>query len=366
MGIKRHAWWAWLAVGFCAGSEGMAQPSAANPAADRVPVIYCTDLFHPHDDPDDHFDLATILAMPDLELKGIVLDQGGKQLQKPGKIPVSQMNHLAGRQVPAAIGLAHKLKSPTDPAFDQKAEFQHGVQLILDTLRRSPKPVMIAAVGSMRDVVAAFNREPDLFRAKAGKLLVFIGEASEPKHQEYNVALDPHAYVGLMRSGLPIYWVPCYDGGVWQNRGHASFWKAKHADVLKQARPELVQYFIYALEHERSDPIQFLHGAVDPQRGERLLAGTRNLWCTAIFGVLAGRTVAFDGTNYVFTDLAEPGTLFGFSEVELSISDDAVVHYGPGKDAKKVLRFEVRNPARYAEGMTAATARLLSGLRLTQ
>ena len=29
-----------------------------------VPVIYCTDLFHPHDDPDDHFDLATLFALP--------------------------------------------------------------------------------------------------------------------------------------------------------------------------------------------------------------------------------------------------------------------------------------------------------------
>ena len=42
-----------------------------------VPVIYCTDLFHPHVDPDDHFDLATLYAMPELEIKGIVLDQGG-------------------------------------------------------------------------------------------------------------------------------------------------------------------------------------------------------------------------------------------------------------------------------------------------
>ena len=26
--------------------------------ADRVPIIYSTDLFQPHDDPDDHYDLA--------------------------------------------------------------------------------------------------------------------------------------------------------------------------------------------------------------------------------------------------------------------------------------------------------------------
>jgi hypothetical protein len=26
-------------------------------------VIYCTDLFHPHDDPDDHFDIACLYAI---------------------------------------------------------------------------------------------------------------------------------------------------------------------------------------------------------------------------------------------------------------------------------------------------------------
>ena len=33
-----------------------------NAVARRVPLIYCTDLFHPHGDPDDHFDLATLIC----------------------------------------------------------------------------------------------------------------------------------------------------------------------------------------------------------------------------------------------------------------------------------------------------------------
>jgi hypothetical protein len=52
-------------------SAGMPTP------AGRIPVLYCTDLFHPHDDPDDHFDLATLYAIPEFDLRGIVLDQGG-------------------------------------------------------------------------------------------------------------------------------------------------------------------------------------------------------------------------------------------------------------------------------------------------
>ena len=308
--------------------------------------------------------------MPEMDLKGIILDQGGKQLQRPGQIPVSQMNHLAGRRVPVALGLEQKLRSPTDQAHEQKPEFQKGVELILTTLRDSSVPVSIAAVGSVRDVVAAFNREPALFRRKVGKLLVFIGEASEPGFQEYNVELDPQAYVGLMRSGLPVFWVPCFDGGLWQNNGHASFWQAKQEDLLQSAAPPLIQFFIYALEKEKSDPLAILAAPVDSQRQTRLLAGTRNLWCTAIFGGLSDRKVAFDGTNYVSlrvkNDTANKpkayGDLFGFSEVDLSITDQAVIRYGKSKDSKRVLRFDVLNKAHYAKGMTAATAGLLSNL----
>ncbi len=354
-----------LRVGSWPASEGTASTNVPS-----IPVIYSTDLFHPHDDPDDHFDLAAISAMPELDLKGIVLDQGDKQLKRPGAIPVSQMNKITGRNVPTVLGLTEKLKSPTDRALDQNPEFQKGVEFILDTLRSSPSPVMITTVGSVRDVVAAYNRNPALFRGKLGKLLVFIGEASDPSFQEYNVKLDLQAYVGLMRSGLPIYWVPCFDGGKWKNAGHASFWNAKHEDLLREASPELVQFFIYALEKETSDPLSFLSSPAEPQRQAQFFARTRNLWCTAVFGVLSGRQVTFDGTKYRSVppanrkahEAALNNDLFGFSEVDMSISDTGIVRYGKSRDSRKVMRFEVRNKASYAEGMTRMTADLLSRL----
>ena len=104
-----------LLAGILFTGMGCSVAVGAGPEAGRsVPVIYCTDLFHPHGDPDDHFDLATLYAMPELDLKGVVLDQGRKQLQQPGRIPVSQMNRITGRKVPAVIGLADPLKRPDD------------------------------------------------------------------------------------------------------------------------------------------------------------------------------------------------------------------------------------------------------------
>src|SRR5512143_562943 len=56
-----------------------------------IPVIYSTDLMHPHDDPDDHFDLACLYAMPEADLRAVILDNGASQAQRPGFKPVWQL-----------------------------------------------------------------------------------------------------------------------------------------------------------------------------------------------------------------------------------------------------------------------------------
>jgi hypothetical protein len=367
----RVTWLGWLFLAMLlALVSGWAAMGASAEAGCAVPVIYCTDLFHPHVDPDDHFDLATLYAMPEMDIKGIVLDQGKKQLERPGRIPVSQMNRITGRAVSAVIGLSAPLKSPDDKGLDQPPEFQRGVEFIVQTLRASAKPVCIATLGSVRDVVAAFNREPGLFRTNVAMVLAFIGEASDAKFQEYNMGLDPQAFVGLMRAGLPVYWVPCFDGGVWQNRGHASFWRASHRALLGEAAPEVIQYFIYALEKEGSDPLAFLSHPAEPERQARLFAGTRNLWCAAVLGVMSGREVVLDEDKWKSVSPASDWQaigagrkpLFGFSEVDVSVTDAGVVSYGKGPGSNKVRRFEVRDVAQYERGMTEATAGLLSSL----
>ena len=40
----------------------------------RIPLIHITDMYHPPQDPDDHFDLATIAALPEFDLQGVILD----------------------------------------------------------------------------------------------------------------------------------------------------------------------------------------------------------------------------------------------------------------------------------------------------
>ena len=332
----------------------------------KVPVIYCTDLFHPHVDPDDHFDIACLYAINEIEIKGIILDQGEKQKEKPGSIPISQLNYITRRNVPYAIGLANKLESAEDNGLKQLKEYQQGVELILTTLRTSKEPVTIISVGSLRDVAASYNRSPNLFRTKINKLFIFIGEASLKGHVEYNVGLDKNAYIRIMNSGLPVYWVPCFDGGRWQNNGRASYWRASHKDLLGCASDRIMNYFIYALlKKNEKNPIQYLDNEINRADKKKVLSMNRNLWCSAIFAHIAGRRFIRQENKFIFIlmnvsyNKEEEIIPFKFEEVSVFVDEQANVSYEDTNRAKKIRQFHVLTADIYAEVMTSVTAQLL-------
>jgi len=336
--------------------------------AGKIPVIYCTDLFHPHDDPDDHFDIACLYAIPEVDIKAVILDQGKRQKEKPGAIPVEQLNYITGKNVPCYIGLADKLNSPEDKGLNQPAEYQGGVEQIIRILKESAEPVVIIAVGSMRDVAAAYNREPELFRKKVDKLYIFIGEASNKDFIEYNANLDANAYRCIMQSDLPVYWVPCFDGGAWYNKGRASFWQAQHADLLRDLAPEVMNYFIYALVVKApKQNIEFLDKKVNEEYKRKLLAGKRNLWCTAVFTHIADRKIIWRGDRYISIPKraseksGQVIKLFTFEDVSVAINEKGNTIDKP-ESAHKVKCFKVVDKDIYAEAMTSVTADMLSHL----
>lgn len=335
----------------------------------RVPVIYCTDLFHPHDDPDDHFDIACLYAIKEIEIKAIILDQGEKQKNKPGSVPISQLNHITGRNIPYAVGLSDELKWPQDKGLWQAKEYQDGVELVLKTLKTSKEPVSIVSVGSLRDITAGYNRSPGLFKTKVNRLFIFIGEASKKGHIEYNVGLDKNAYIRIMNSGLPVYWVPCFDGGRWQNNGRASYWRASHKDLLERVSDRVMNYFIYALlKRNEESPIQYLDSKINIDDRKKVLSMNRNLWCTAIFSHIAGRRFVRWGNEFISMptnasynkeQVIRP---FEFEEVSVFVDEQANFFYEHTNKAVKIKQFHVLTPDTYAEVMTSVTAQLLHQL----
>jgi len=332
----------------------------------RVPVIYCTDLFHPHVDPDDHFDIACLYAIQEIDIKAIILDQGEKQTKKPGSIPISQLNHITGRNVPYAIGLSDRLKTASDKGLWQAKEYQDGVELILKILKASKASVTIISVGSLRDIAAGYNRSPDLFKTRVDRLFIFIGEASKKGHIEYNVGLDKNAYIRIMNSGLPVYWVPCFDGGRWQNNGRASYWRASHKDLLGDASAKVMNYFIYALlKKNEKNPIQYLDNQISNDDREKILLMNRNLWCSAVFPHIAGRRFVRRENEFISIPMnasynkEQEIRPFKFDEVSVFVDEQANVSYEDTNRAGRIRQFHVLSADIYAEVMTSVTAQLL-------
>ena len=264
----------------------------------RVPVIYSTDLFQPPVDPDDHYDLAILAALEELEVKALIFDLGtaNRNADEIGMTALNQIAKITGCPVPPwKAGLRNPLRSPDDKALDQSEEFQGGVALILSTLEQSEEPVVMFLVGSCRDFAVAFNRNPDLLRNKVKAVYVNAGNGIAGNQTEWNVTLDPNAYLGLMNSGLPICWCPCFTDvyqlptpeDVSADKAFCTYFVVPNqAELLAPARKELKNYVAYALDQSHEEPLAFLEQDAKP-----LPESPRNMWCTGPFLHAAGRSI---------------------------------------------------------------------------
>jgi hypothetical protein len=339
----------------------------AQPAEPRIPIIHCTDLFHPHVDPDDHYDLACLFAVQKFDIRGIVLDgHGGRdrnQLQHCGRPAVEQMIRITGRKAPYAIGLQAKLKDRADKALDDRQEFQGGVRLILSALRHADQPVVINLTGSATDAAAAFNREPQLMRQKVRAVYIHAGNGPDGVQDEYNVQLDPLAYVRLLESGLPIYWCPCFG-----RQGYQTYYRVPNEALLIAAcSPPVQNYFVYCLTRSQADPLEFLASGSHP-----LPTGVRNMWCTGPMLDAVGRKIyqraADDFVALAPADAKKAGLagkevdVFRFVPVNLDTRALPVLK-SQLHPAQSNIRIFQSADSRYEQILTSVLKNLLAGVR---
>lgn len=296
-----------------------------------IPIVYSSDLYHPHGDPDDHFDLMTLFCLPEFDIRAIVIDTGEGGKNRPGIPALKQVMHITDRQIPYATGLESNLKTCEDTCVDQPKAAQAGVDLIIEALREADRPVTVFTTGSLRDMAAAYNRDPNLFEAKVARFYVNAGHSTGKG--EWNVRLDRHAYVRILSSGLPIYWVPCFGDGP-----YASHWKFKQGDVLISAPKPVQNFFVYALtkaDPNKQDPIAAL-AAERPQAVlDNLWKQERNMWCTGAFLDAAGR----------------PHPSFCFEEVTVRIEDDGTTNVVDSREGVRLRTFRVTSQETYADAM---------------
>lgn len=353
----------------------------------KNPVIVVTDLYHPYQDPGDNFDLITAYALPEIDLKAIILDctevfrkplasDPGKGLfpdsngpRDPGFIPVLQLNYIFGRNVPVAVGPFSNMKNIQDKMLDIPAFQQQGVELILKTLKESSEPVQIASFGSARSIAAAYNRDPVLFRKKVKQIHLSAG-TSAPVYLEWNVALDTTAVVCLLRSELPIAIYPCAaankDSVGYGSKNypfsydiHNTYYKLTNLSFIEKMDPKLQRYLKYAYGRVcRTDFLRCMDSDSIFTVKKDIFSTESYVWETAIWINISGRRlVKTDEGDYriksfgkvLKSDLILPNNLinctikvetsglFSFSETK-NVSNFSIFYRGDIKENEKALR----------------------------
>ncbi|MCX8065432.1 MAG: hypothetical protein N3G21_09725 [Candidatus Hydrogenedentes bacterium] len=268
-----------------------------------VPVVDITDLYHPPQDFGDTFDLIFPYAVPEVSLKGILFDvthryrvpypgEGENQLysdplggREPGVITVWQLNYLFDKAVPSAPCTFEPLASQTDTQLT-RGEFENqGLTLLMTILEKSSQPVEVVSFGSARPLALAINRFPDLLRKKVSKIHLCAGSYPPGELLEWNVKLDPEAFIRVISTDLPIIIYPCAErGNAFALGNYNTYWLMPNLEFLKDIDPRLLRFLVYS--HSRSNRVDFLQVLEEepPEDAtQALLRRAHNVWETDVW-----------------------------------------------------------------------------------
>jgi len=287
----------------------------------KIPLIHITDLYHPPQDPDDQIDLATILALDEYDVKGVIFDITQKFLdaapdgwdipRDPGFVPVAQISWMTGKAIAGAMGPVAMMTDKIDAGLDRPKREQAGIDFLMRMLEQSNTRVVITLTGSARVLAMAWNRNPDLLRSKIGAVVLNAGYTGGTK-VEWNVMLDPFAYIRLFESDLPVHWYPCATDQSAFNPDHERgvYWKTTHAQLFDGISPELRAWFSHTFSgNSRGDIIRALSESGSGAVWDTILQGDRNMWATASLIVTAGRVLANTPDGWRFIPSADAGSL---------------------------------------------------------
>lgn len=285
---------------------------------DRIPVINITDLYHPYQDPGDNFDLIMGYALPEIDMKAIILDitdafrkpvgdhptlwKDPRGPREAGFVPVLQLNYIFNRSVPYALGPLNLMRSELDKMNDIPAIQDEGIGLFLETLRKSKDKVDVLSFGSARVLAVAYNREPELMKKKIRLIHLSAGTAS-PEFKlgkdeganaipggEWNVALDLHAFNRILNSDLPIAIYPCatQDGGFDAGQNN-TYWRLPNLEFIQSMDPKLRRYLNFAFA--KSNRVDFLRAMDidDFNPPDSIFPRPHHVWETALWLNISGR-----------------------------------------------------------------------------
>ena len=246
-------------------------------------LIHLTDIFHPHGDPDDHYDLATVFALHAqgrLELKYVVCDYPPPhRVGDPALCAIAQLNEITGSDVIGRV-------APSDEAL--------AGERLLELMREADRPVCFSIVGSTVSVASAIKKDPALFSKKCAGIYMCAGTGVETPGGalEYNVRLHASAYSTIFTAPCPVYWVPCYStitpegeqGGL-----YGSVYCIEQCEMLMRLPKRMQNYFLYMLSRSQ-DPryLRYLDYDIDEALLTEHGKNKRRLWSTPALLTIGG------------------------------------------------------------------------------
>jgi hypothetical protein len=340
-----------------------------------IPLLHQTDLFHPHEDPDDHWDLACVFALAHsgrLDLQGVLIDHPPpRHAGTPDVMGLAQLNHLTGLAVPCAVGSSVPVRVRGQRPDELPAGDRNGVRFVLRVLEHAREPVVITIVGSCRDVALAGTAAPGLFREKCRAVYLNAGSGT-PRPEflgelEYNVKLNPAAFAGIFDLPCPVYWMPCFEltPPRWEVEEFGTFYRFTQEEILPHLRPRMQAYFAYMLSRTPSaDWLGALNTPPDAAALAAFGALPRNMWCTAGFLHATGQAVTREG-EIVAAGTADDDAPYSFDPIDAACGDDGIVRWRPAADPNPHVPrfiFHVRDKTSYAAAMARAMRTLLTTL----
>jgi purine nucleosidase len=177
---------------------------------------------------DDAVAILLALASPELEVLGIVAVAGNVPLALT-EVNARKIVELSGRtDVPVFAGCDRPLSRELvtaehvhgktgldgielpDPTLPLQAG--HGVDFIIDTLRRQPAgTVTLVPIGPLTNIAEAFRRAPDII-GRVQQIVLMGGAYFEVGNitpaAEFNIYVDPEAAAEVFAAGVPLVVLP--------------------------------------------------------------------------------------------------------------------------------------------------------------
>lgn len=200
--------------------------TGSNPLDDRLQVILDGDF-----GPDDMMALLYLLAVPEVEILAVTVSGTGLAHCPEGADNATAiLSHLGHDEIPVGCGQpnpmagsnafpeewrdgADALAESLGVAMVPGATEGRAVDLLIETIEGSDRPVHLLVLGPMTNIAAAIGARPrvvdNLARVVAMGGALEVGGSVAPAYQaEWNLWVDPVAVNTVLATGVPVELVP--------------------------------------------------------------------------------------------------------------------------------------------------------------